>query len=363
MTTPRTLTAVEARRIAVRAQLLEARRPTDLLATVEHLTFLQLDPVAAVAPAADLVSWSRLGNAYTPADLERLAWHEHRLFEYGGAEVAHLPSVVTLRPASDLRLYLPSMRAPFAYEGAQAWWDANAGFRGRVLAQLGESGPLLSKAIPDTAELPWRSTGWTNNRNVNQLLELMARRGQVAVAGRVGRQRLWDLAERVLPADVEELSLPDALRERDRRRLRALGITRPRLVGEAGEEVLVEGVEGTWRVDPDATAEGFEGRAALLSPFDRLIHDRERAMDLFGFEYLIEMYKPKEKRRWGYFALPVLLHDRLVGKLDATADRKGGVLRVHALHEDVRLTKRQRAEVDAEIDALALWLGLSLSRP
>jgi uncharacterized protein YcaQ len=359
----RTLTAEEARRIAVRAQLLDARRPTDLLATVEHLTFLQLDPVAAVAPAADLVSWSRLGDAYAPADLERLAWQEHRLFEYGGADVLHLPSVVTLRPASDLRLYLPAMRAPFTYEGARAWWDANAGFRARVLDQLRDEGPLLSKAIPDTAEVPWRSTGWTNNRNVNQLLELMARRGQVAVAGRVGRQRLWDLAERVFPSQVEELSLDDAMAERDGRRLRALGITRPRMVGDAGEEVAVDGVEGLWRVDPEATAEGFEGRAALLSPFDRLVHDRERAMDLFGFEYLIEMYKPKEKRRWGYFALPVLLHDRMVGKLDATADRKGGVLRVDALHEDVRLTTRERAEVDAEIDSLAGWLGLEVRRP
>ena len=359
----RTLTVDRARRIAVRAQLLEARRPTDLLATIEHLTFLQLDPVAAVAPAADLVSWSRLGGAYAPADLELLAWQEHRLFEYGGADVAHLPSVVTLRPVSDLRLYLPSMRAPFAYEGAQAWWDANAGFRSRVVDQLRAEGPLLSKAIPDTAEVPWRSTGWTNNRNVNQLLELMARRGVVAVAGRVGRQRLWDLAERVFPSDVEELALDDALAERDRRRLRALGIARPRMVGDAGEEVVVEGVDGVWRVDPDATDDDFAGRAALLSPFDRLIHDRERAIDLFGFEYLIEMYKPKEKRRWGYFALPVLLHDRLVGKLDATADRKGGVLRVDALHEDVRLTERQRAEVDAEVDALAGWLGLEVRRP
>ncbi|GAB4065516.1 winged helix-turn-helix domain-containing protein [Angustibacter speluncae] len=359
----RTLTVDRARRIAVRAQLLEARRPTDLLATVEHLTFLQLDPVAAVAPAADLVSWSRLGGAYAPADLDRLAWQEHRLFEYGGADVVHLPSVVTLRPVSDLRLYLPAMRAPFTYEGAQAWWDANAGFRSRVVDQLRAEGPLLSKAIPDTAEVPWRSTGWTNNRNVNQLLELMARRGVVAVAGRVGRQRLWDLAERVFPSDVEELALDDALAERDRRRLRALGIARPRMVGDAGEEVAVEGVDGVWRVDPDATDDGFEGRAALLSPFDRLIHDRERAMDLFGFEYLIEMYKPKEKRRWGYFALPVLLHDRLVGKLDATADRKAGVLRVDALHEDVRLTKRQRAEIDAEIASLATWLGLEEARP
>ena len=95
---------------------------------------------------------------------------------------------------------------------------------------------------------------------------------------------------------------------------------------------------GEWRVDPAAIGRPFTGRTALLSPFDRLLHDRRRAEELFGFEYQLEMYKPKAKRRWGYFALPVLHDDRLVGKLDATADRKAGALVVHALHEDVPFT-------------------------
>jgi uncharacterized protein len=116
------------------------------------------------------------------------------------------------------------------------------------------------------------------------------------------------------------------------------------------------------RVDTEALERPFAGRTALLSPFDRLIHDRARTTDLFGFEYLLEMYKPAAKRRWGYFALPILHHDRLVGKLDATADRKARVLRVNAVHEYVRFTRAIRAGVDDEIESPASWLGLRVER-
>lgn len=149
--------------------------------------------------------------------------------------------------------------------------------------------------------------------------------------------------------------------------MRSLGIARekgaavpvePVDVGDAGEPATVEGVPGTWRVDPEALGKPFEGRTAMLSPFDRLIYDRVRALELFGFEYLLEMYKPKARRRWGHFALPVLHHDRLVGKLDATADRKSSTLHVHAIHQDVRFTGAITIAVNAELEALASWLGL-----
>ena len=129
-------------------------------------------------------------------------------------------------------------------------------------------------------------------------------------------------------------------------------------VGEAGEPAVVEGVKGEWRVDPAALGADFEGRTALLSPFDRLIYDRRRAEELFEFEYTLEMYKPAAKRRWGYYALPVLHDDLLVGKVDATADRKASVLRVHAIHEDVTFTRAMAKAVRAELDDLASWLGL-----
>jgi uncharacterized protein YcaQ len=195
----------------------------------------------------------------------------------------------------------------------------------------------------------------------------------VAVSGRTRRDRLWDLAERVYP-DATFLPEDEALRERDRRRLAALGLARargtevpvePATVGEAGEPAVVEGVPGEWRVDPaqlDALGEKFRGRAALLSPFDRVLHDRKRAEELFGFDYQLEMYKPAAARRWGYFALPVLHGDRLVGKLDAKADPKAGVLRVHAVHEDGPWSATTRRAVDREIDDLAAWLGLRIER-
>ena len=160
------------------------------------------------------------------------------------------------------------------------------------------------------------------------------------------------------------------MRIRNERRLRALGIARARgteyqveqaYVGEAGEAAVVEGVKGTWRVDPALLGQPFSGRAALLSPFDRLIHDRKRTVELFEFDYQLEMYKPAAKRRWGYFALPVLYGDRLVGKLDATADRKAGVLVVNAIHQDVTFDKAMTAAVGDEIRDLARWLGLGLA--
>jgi uncharacterized protein YcaQ len=199
------------------------------------------------------------------------------------------------------------------------------------------------------------------------MLEFLMMSGEVAIAGRVGRERLWDVAERVYPADVVVPSVDEARRAMDERRLSALGIARSKTtampiepidVGEAGEPAVVEGTKGEWRVDPASLRDDFAGRTALLSPFDRLVYDRARALELFEFDYTLEMYKPAAKRRWGYFALPVLHNDRLVGKVDAVADRKASVLRVHAIHEDVRFTRAMQRDVRRELDDLASWLAL-----
>jgi uncharacterized protein YcaQ len=202
------------------------------------------------------------------------------------------------------------------------------------------------------------------------LLGFMVQRGEVASAGRRGRERLWDLASRIYPDEV--VPAGQARRTRDERRLRALGIARargpqcpvePMDVDEVGEAAVVEGVTGEWRVDPAQLGQPFAGRAALLSPFDRLVYDRKRMAELFEFEYGLEMYKPAAKRRWGYYALPILYGDRLVGKLDATADRKAGVLRVDAVHEDEPFGAAVSRAVLAEIRDLARWLGLDLDVP
>jgi uncharacterized protein len=351
------LTNEQARRIAVRAQLLDARRPADLLTVVRQLTLLQIDPTAAIAPSADLVAWSRLGSTYRPEDLRNALEQERTLFEHNAL----------VRPMSDLGLHLAPSLTSRSHERTHAWIRDNDRFRRDILELLGSSGPLSSRDIPDTCVVPWASTGWTNNRNVTQMLELLMMRGEIAIAGRVGRERLWDLAERVYPADVVVPSDEDARRIKNERRLASLGIARQRStkmplepidVGDAGEPALVDGSKGEWRVDPAALGTEFEGRTALLSPFDRLVYDRRRAQELFGFDYTLEMYKPAAKRRWGFYALPVLHGDRLVGKVDATADRRASVLRVHAIHEDVKFTRTVARAVQAELDDLASWLGL-----
>jgi uncharacterized protein YcaQ len=359
------LSRTDARRVAVRAQLLESRRPTVLLDMVRHLTLLQIDPTAAVAPNADLVAWSRIGASYSPGALVR-ALENRTLIELRAM----------IRPSEDLALFRAEMAGwpgPGVLrdwqESLRDWVKANDACRLDILDRLGSSGPLTSRELPDTCAVPWASTGWTNNQNVIKLLDFMVQRGEVATAGRKGRERLWDLATRVYPDDPV-VPAEEALRIRNERRLHALGIARakapvcpgePDDVGEAGEPASVEGVKGTWRVDPSHLDQPFSGRAVLLSPFDRLIHDRKRTIELFEFDYQLEMYKPAAKRRWGYFALPILYGDRLVGKLDATADRKAGILRVNAIHQDVVFTKTMIAAVRREIKDLAHWLELDLT--
>jgi uncharacterized protein YcaQ len=351
------LSKEQARRIAVRAQLLEAPRPADLVAVVQRLTLLQIDPTAAVAPSADLVLWSRLGSSYRPDKLKHALERDRTLFE--------LDALV--RPMGDLGLYLAGAGERPTYERSRTWLRANDRFRREILERLRSFGPLTSRDIPDTCLVPWASSGWTNNRNVTQMLEFLMSRGEVAIAGRVGRERRWDLAERVYPS-VEVPSVDEAERKKNERRLASLGIARPKArampmepvhVGEAGEPAVVEGVKGEWHVDPTYLDGDFEGRTALLSPFDRLVHDRVRTQELFDFDYTLEMYKPAAKRRWGYFALPILHEDRLVGKVDAAADRKASVLRVNAIHRDVRFSREMSEAVEAELEDLASWLGLS----
>jgi uncharacterized protein YcaQ len=362
------LTREQARRIAVRAQLLDADRPTDLLAVVCHLSLLQVEPTAAVAPSAHVVAWSRLGASYRTSALDELV---------ADGSLVELHSM--LRPAEDLALHRAEMAVwPGVGELAEwqvalaGWVEANDDTRRDILAQLYDEGPCTARVLPDTTLVPWRSSGWNDDRNVRRLLDMMVQRGEVAVAGAEGRDKLWDLAERVYPDDPV-VPLEEAFRVRGERRLRALGIARPRAavspgepndVGPVGEEARVEGLRGTWRVDPAylSDLDAFEGRTALLSPLDRLVFDRRRMADLFEFDYALEMYKPAAKRRWGYWALPVLHGDALVGKVDATADRADGVLRVDAVHEDGRWSGALRSAVDDEIASLGRWLGLVVER-
>ena len=352
------LSRADARRIAVRAQWLTKPRPTDLVETVRQVWMLQLEPTKAVAPSAELVLWSRLGSGFDPQDLSD-ALAEQRLIELKQ----------TVRVPEDIALLRAEMgELP---PRAEAWVRANNDCRRDILERLRADGPLPSSELPDTCVVPWASSGWNDNRNLRMMLDRLVERGEVAAAGGSGRDRLWDLASRVYPDDPVP-SVEEAQRLRDQRRLTALGIARARTtklpaepvdVNEAGEPAVVEGVKGRWRVDPSQLGQPFSGRAALLSPFDRLLADRRRVSELFDFDYILEMYKPAAARIWGYYALPILYGDRLVGKLDATADRKEGELRVAAIHQDVPFTKAITAAVHREIRDLAGWLDLELVLP
>jgi uncharacterized protein len=362
---PHQLSRADARRLCVQAQLLDVPRPDDVLEVARHLTVLQAEPTAPLgAPSADLVLWSRLGSAYDRAELVDLV-DQQVLIDHQGF----------FRPSEDIALFRAEMsiwpgREPLKdwQRDNAAWVEANDGCRREILDLLRREGPLPTSAFPDTCEVRWPSSGWNNNKNVQMLLRLMVARGEVAAAGREGRQKLWDLAERIYPDDP--VPAPDeAQRILDERRLRALGLARAKFtvqpgeqhhVGEMGEPAVVEGVKGEWRVEPSLLDRPFTGRAALLSPFDRLVQDRKRLDQLFEFDYLLEMYKPVEQRIWGYYALPILHGDRLVGKLDATAEPAEGVLRVDAIHEDQPFDDETRAAVGAEIEDLARWLDLEV---
>jgi len=357
----------EARRIAVRAALLEgataAERPTDLVAMIDRLAMLRVELTTTVCPAADHIAWTRLGDDYQPEQLET-ALADGELFERAWM----------LRPMSHLGLYLAEMRA-WGSDRAGGWFDQNAAFARRILNQIDEEGPLTSRDIPDDASVPWPSSGWSNERNVVKMLESLHMRGELAVIGRVGKLRIWELASRVFP-DVPEVPAAEAERIRSDQILRACGvmrdsrsISRLELDGltRVGEPATIEGVPGKWVVDAAAlererSGPDFSPRVAILSPFDRLMTDPMRVARLFDFDYLLEMFKPVEQRIWGQFTLPILSGERLIGKVDGRSDRDAGRFLLHRIHEDQPFDRATRAAVDAELEAFAAWMDLEVVR-
>jgi uncharacterized protein YcaQ len=324
----RKVTPEEARRIAVRAQLLDGSA-RGVLDTVRRLGFLQLDPIASVAPAQQLVLWSRLG-AYDPAELDRLLWVERKLFEWNAF----------IWPIESLPLIRARMRRHRrAKTLARERWtrdflEQNAGFRRYLLRELERRGPLLGRELEDQTAGQGRSHRWFGRRQVGLMLEALHRRGELAVVGRKSGQRLWDLAARWYP-ETDTVPVREAERILAEQRFRALGV---RL--EKGE----------WQAHPEVGDAPVPDRATLLSPFDRLVHDRDRAEALFGFRYRLEMYVPPAKREYGYYVLPLLVGDRLAGRAEPRFDRKTRKLELLGAWGDTSRLEEALAE-------LATFLG------
>jgi len=318
-----------ARRIAVRAQLLDGSA-TSVLETVRRLGFLQMDPIATVATPQQLVLFSRLGP-HDPAELDQLLWEERKLFEYDAF----------IYPVEDLPLVRARMARRRRLNGALArdrwvrdFLKTNARFRRHVLRELERNGPLLSRELQHDLMPEGEAHRWWGNRQVRLMLDILAVRGEIAVAGRVGKQRLWDLGDRVFPP-TETLPWRQAEHELEYRRRRSLGVWREK---------------GVWKTHPDVPDDPVPDRATVLSPFDRLVHDRARAEALFDFHYRLEMYVPKAKREYGYYVLPLLVGDRIVGRVEPRFDRKSRTLELLGAWGDT-------SRVDEALAELAVFLG------
>jgi uncharacterized protein YcaQ len=384
------VTPTVARRLAIARQRLAGPRPVPdregIMEVARDIGCLQLDPINVVARSHLLVLWSRLG-AYDVKELDALLWQERRLFEYW----AQAASIVL---TEDYPIHSWLMRRyprPIYAHGRKTaeWLEANQGLRRHVLAQLRRRGPVRARDLEDRSIRPWRSGGWTNERNVTRMIDILWTQGKVMVAGRMGLEKTYDLAAKLLPewTPRERLSDRELSRRATQRSLRALGVATarnidrhftlnryPDLLGtlatleRAGiiERVEIADRPGTWFVHAEdlplleRIQDGeWEPRTTLLSPFDNLIYERDRAELLFGFRFRTEIYVPKAKRQYGYYLLPILHGDRLIGRIDAAMDRARARLVVKATHAepDAPMTLRAGRAIGGAIKNLAGFLG------
>ena len=368
------LTLPRARRLALRAQLLDGpgRAPAGkegAARVVEHLGYVQIDTLAVVERAHHHTLWSRC-RGYEAAMLDELHGRDRRVFEYWGHAASYLPM-------SDYRYYIPKMRA---FPWGNAWMsrllERHRDVMKKVLARVEKEGPL--RAADFKAPPGRKSAGWWDWKPAKVALELLMWQGRLMVAERRNFQRVYDLTERVLPADVDT-SVPDddelgrfAVR-------RALGanavMTRREIYGHIagfgraavdaalaaltaeGEVVGVSikelpGAEYFGMADVLArSARARRRRLHVLSPFDNAVIQRDRVKILYGVDYALECYVPAAKRRFGYFALPVLWGGEFAAQLDAKAERKAGRLVV----KNVALTEAFKPSAEFR-DALAAKL-------
>ena len=367
-----------ARRLCVRGQRLAGPRPASIAEAVHDLWMVQLDPTRVVARTEHLVLFSRLGRRFRIEELERMLWRERSLFEYW----------VHIVPTADYGVHRESMRRyPSRGDGAGSasrryvgeWLRANERFRRYVIRELRRRGPLRARDLDDRAVVPWRSGGWNDEvgRSVSMMLDLLWNRAEVMIVGRDRKQLLWHLDERSMPVHEPRLPQRQVARTIVERQLRARGLAKPQQFGWAfdgrapgWERALselvregvavpasVDGLGAGWFAHAGVLERPWKPRAVLLSPFDDLVSDRDHAHALFDFFFRLEIYVPKGKRRWGYFVLPILHGDRLIGRVDPRFDRRSGTLHLNAVHAEAGTTARDGAAAGRAIRELAGWLG------
>ena len=339
---------------------------------MEHLGALQLDPTTTVARSEHIVLWSRIGR-YDLAELDRAMFSERRLFEYGS----------WILPARDFELHRDAMTRYLSgpttrQRYVRDWLDSNAAFRRAVVAEIRKRGPLRSRDLADRAVVPWRTGGWNDGKNVGRMLDALWKVGVLATVGRDGSERIWDLAERFYPRRASKVGSREAVFRRMAAQLRALGVARVDQFGfgvegrlarwketlrelerrRVVELVQVKGLTGDWFVHRAALdRRPFRPRTTLLSPFDQLVSNRVRVESLFGFRFKLEIYIPAARREFGYYVMPILHGERLIGRIDPVFDPKSRVFRVNAVYAEPDAPPGAADGVAKAIRDLALWVG------
>lgn len=393
MTAPVDVSAGEARRIALRAQGFGTPRPRaakganlgHVRRLVRRLGAVQIDAVNVLVRSHHLPAFARLGP-YPLGGMDELAYRRRTTFEYWGHAASFLP--IELYPALRWRMERHAAHKHWAAVRARLDRD-RPGYIDAIVREVTERGPLTFTDLADPGRLEkvetkyadstllwWR---WADGKTV---LESLFDAGVVAVAGRRRFERLYDLTERVIPEDVLAQQAPavqDAQRQLVAHAARALGVATIRDLADyfrlsgvatragarelvASGDLLPAKVEG-WKdaayLDPTASAGAPVEARALLSPFDSLVWARPRSERLFSFTHSFELYVPEAKRRYGYYVLPFLLGEHLVGRVDLKSDRARGALLVQGAFAEAGTTPRTIAgELAGALGELALWLEL-----
>jgi uncharacterized protein YcaQ len=376
------LSLSEARRIALAAQAFDRPRPTGsvnaghLRRLLRQIGLLQIDSVSIVLPAHYQVPFSRLGP-YDRSRLDDLIYREREFTE----QWAHEASIIPVEHWPLIRHHLGPHERRW---GALAkFMEEHAEYASRVLEHIRSRGPVVAGDIDEPDGTRGRGGGWWGWTRAKATLEGHFARGTVAIAERraAGFARVYDLAERVVPGEhhTRTMSREEAQRELIRLAARATGVAtaadladyyrmapreaRQRVaeLASAGElrQVRVEGWRDPAYLSAEARAPRAIGASALLSPFDPVVWYRPRAERLFEFDYRIEIYVPREKRKYGYYVFPYLLGDRIVGRVDLKADRAAGCLRVLGSYVEGHADPDTVAgPLASELRTMAGWLGV-----